>query len=272
MKTLAVVCAVILAVAACIACNQLAYNSTVPFTAQHTLAGKTTSVEELQGSAPNPVSPDDKFYVSMEVVFHASQAAQYPVTSAALQNALAIWATSLPVRLTVYIEDPSPPMPFFPFGAPSFLGRWNIVEILLDDLQSPPYNMRQGILGVWLAAERRIVLDADFLETDPAVAYSVALHELGHMFGLPHLVGWNTPAPSGWIVLPPDKDAESYVMYPSRIANKSQDVLSQVEIDVAKHYLLHMLTSPGTVHTIQECNLTHGPCHSRMDLEDPCHD
>lgn len=271
MKTLAVVCTFVLTVASCIGCKQQSPTSTPPFTGQFTLSGQALSVDELQSTAQDSVPFDNKLYVSMEVVFHAHQAAEYPVTSDALQNALATWADVLPVRLTVYVEDPSPPTFFLPFGRPSFLNRWNIIEILMDDLQAPPFNMRSGILGIWQPNEFRIILDADTLETDVAMAYSVALHELGHMFGLPHLVGWNEPAPSGWIVLPDGQDASEYLMYPSR-GNKSQDCLSQLEIDVAKHHLLHTLTSPGTWHTNEECNLTHGLSDGTMVEEDPVHD
>lgn len=213
-------------------------------------------------TALDSISEEDTFYVSIEVVVHAGQMQQYPLTDAAVRNALAEWTKHLPVRLSLYTEDPTPSM-YWPFGPPSYLDRWNIVEILMDDLQAPPYNYPTGLLGIWDPFAKQVLLDADLLENNPELAYSVALHELGHMFGLPHLVDMATPATSGWIIVPPGEDATSYVMYPRYVSGHGQNVLSQLEIDIARHHLLYWWTNPSDEYKNERCHLTMGPSRAR---------
>ena len=234
----------------CLSCRQPAVLGTSPFTSQLEMNGLPEQVE-----AVNSILDEDKFYVSVEIVVHAEQIAQYPLMYEALNAALQEWTNQLPVCFTIYIEEQQ--LPFrLPFEPPSFVERWNVVEVLLDDLQSPPFSYSMGILGIWDPYGRQLLFDAEFLETQPDVAYPVALHELGHMFGLPHVVGIYEPAFSGWLVLPESEDAETYVMYPSYVSDKGQKALSEIEIEIARHHLLHWWTNPSDMYRNERCHLT----------------
>lgn len=246
------------------------YNSTALFNDEFSYIGPIATVKQLLGSAPDSVQQEDKFYVAMEVVFHADQAAKYPLTSAGLQDAISMWMSKVPVRMGVFIQDSAPPVviPFMPFGPINYLDRPGIVEILMDDIQAPPYNMPPEYLGVWIPSEKKLYLDADTLEINPAQAYSVALHELGHMMGLPHIAGYDEPAKTGTVIIGPGQDAESFVMYYMSVPGKPQNVLSQIEIDVARHHLLHLVASLGYRKINDSCFLTRGPSAGIVHVED----
>ncbi len=258
---------------ACVACQSRPEPVDYGFYAsEFYINGLPTASEEFNAGANNSISEGDKFYVAVEVVLHAEQAAKYPVTHEALQMALDEWAKHLPIRLTVYIEDSTPPVPMQPFmwfGTPDYINRYGVVEILMDDIQGAPYNRSLGILGLWLPDAKQILLDADTLEANPDMAYSVTLHELGHMFGLPHLVGFTEPAYTGTLVVPIAEDAESYVMYPTNIPGKLQQTLSQLEIDLARHYVLHSWSNGLK---IADCLLTSKSTEGIIFKEDPHND
>jgi hypothetical protein len=131
----------------------------------------------------------------------------------------------------------------------------------MDDLQAPPYNYPVGLLGIWNPFAKSVIIDADLLENDAELAYSVALHELGHMFGLPHLVDIYTPATSGWIIVPDGQEAKSYVMYPTYLMDQKQNQLSALEIGIAKHHLLYWWTNPSDDHKNERCHLTIEPSY-----------
>lgn len=255
-----------------VACSQpeINHNSATFFTSEFSYIGPAATTQELLDLAPNSTPAENKFYVAMEVVFHADQAAKYPITSAGLQDAISMWMSKVPVRMGVFIQDRTPPteMPFMIFGPIDYLDRPGIVEILMDDIQAPPYNMPEGYLGVWVASEKRLYLDADTLETNPMQAYSVALHELGHMMGVPHIAGFDEPAKTGTIVLPSNQDATNFVMYYMSIPGKPQNVLSEIEIDVSRHFLLHLVTSVGYRKINDSCFLTKAPSGDIVSTED----
>jgi len=114
------------------------------------------------------------------------------------------------------------------------------------------------LLGLWEPNNNRMLLDADTLEADPDLAYSVCLHELGHMFGVPHVVGYTQSAPTGFLVLEEGIDARSYVMYPHNVKDQKQDKLSPVEITMAQQYILYYMTHSMGELKKDSCELTTG--------------
>jgi len=249
----------------CVACRGPESEPTE--TTKSNLIGPPAPADE--GTALNSILDENKFYVSVEIVFHAKQAMKYPQTNIALAMALEEWRSHLPVRLSVMVEDPSPVAAVFGFTSYSYLNRYGIIEILMDDIQAPPYNQPFGVLGLWMPNENRILLDADTLEQDPQMAYSTALHELGHMFGLPHFVGMEEPVYSGHIVLPADVDAQAYVMYPQQVTGKPQTVLSEIEIELARHMVLHFWSGGRK---IDACYLTKTGLTDKIHEEDSSHE
>lgn len=200
----------------------------------------------------------DKVYVSIELVLHASQMEKYPVVTAAFKSAMQTWADNLPIRFTLYVEDQRqrPTMPFlFNTAPPSVLQRIGVIQVLMDDLQSPSFSFPAGLVGLWDSEEKKLLLDADHLESRPDMAYSVSLHELGHLLGISHIVGFDHPAPTGYLALPEGIPAEDYVMFPS-VKEGSQNKLSTLEIAIARHYVLYRLTDTSAVSHKDNCMLT----------------
>lgn len=192
---------------------------------------------------------NSNFHVSIEIALLEEQLSAYPVTFNAFNEALAEWALHIPVKFTTYV-DPTSTVPF----QLSALSRSGIIQVTFGNLQE--YGLPPNLLGIWMPRKRHIMINAALLEDDSDTAYSVALHELGHLFGLPHIVGENEDANTGWIVLGPNEDGPSAVMYPRTVEEKKQKKLSQLEIALATHYLLHEWTDHMHLKKINECELT----------------
>lgn len=196
----------------------------------------------------------DKFYVMIEVVAYAKQIAQYPDTWLQVQAAMSEWESKVPVKFTVYIEDPSI-INQFGFPVQIFHDRPCIQNILLTNIQSPELgSMQEGIVGLWDPKENRLLLDGDTVESIPNVAFSVALHEIGHMLGVPHIVNLKDRGLSGMIGLPDDIDATKNVMYPQIVDGADQRKLSELEITLARNFLLNSWTNPDK-RIIEKCEL-----------------
>jgi len=198
---------------------------------------------------PQIVSPvSDMFYINMEIAVFEDQIATYPVTWANLEKALEEWARHLPIRWTLYKDTNAI------FRTLSY--RKHVIEIHLADLQSFTYgSSRPDLIGVWYPKYERIVLDADRLETNPAKAYAVSLHELGHMLGVPHVVGFDEQGLTGYLVLDVGINAQKFVMYPKSISKNPQKTLSPIEVMIAKHHLLTYWTKSHLTSKIQACEL-----------------
>lgn len=190
---------------------------------------------------------EDKFYVNIEFIVFQQEIDQYPETWKHFQAALDEWRQHIPVRWVVLVEDHA--LPF------SISGRMDSIEVHMIDLQSDPYNLPNNLLGMWLSDGGKILLDADFLEND-ARAYSVCLHELGHMLGVPHIISFDELGYTGYVVLPPEQDATNFVMYPSSVSNNPQKQLSPIEIGLAYHNLLHYWTRPDVNHKTEDCRFS----------------
>lgn len=208
-----------------------------------------------QGITPNSVNTNDTFKVSIEIVMYSNQMALNPITTEAVKKAIAEWTKQLPINVTVYTETPGvAPHPFFGVP-PAYHDRPGIIQILFVDMNMPPYNYPQGIVGLWQPYLDTILLD-DRLESEPHIAFSVALHELGHFFGLPHVVSEEDSGLTGYIMVPKDVDAKNFVMSPEIHDDKKQDVLSSIEISLAREHVLHFLTDPSYSKVKNECTLT----------------
>lgn len=199
--------------------------------------------EEATNVAPALASEADSFYVSFEVSTYESQRDAYPVTAAAFQDAMREWSKHVPVRWA-HIPGESP-----------LATRHGVIEVHFADIQAPPYNLHPSLLGLWDDDNMRLLLDADSLEENPEKAYSVAMHEIGHVFGLPHIVGFSELGHTGWIVLEPGVDATNYVMYFKAVVDRPQKELSSLEIKLARHHIVHRWTEPGARPNKHDCEL-----------------
>lgn len=92
------------------------------------------------------------------------------------------------------------------------------VPIYATDIQDMPLYGNQGIVGlcalnaIWLDTEIEIKQGMNI----GSYALGVAIHEIGHFLGLPHVIGEDTILHHpGDIVVGTDREAQYYVMYPS---------------------------------------------------------
>ena len=183
----------------------------------------------VKSNAIDLATEEDKFYVNVNFKVYSEQIEHYPATWEKVQAALEEWSNMTPMRYIVF-ED----IDYIPQS----------ITIHLDDLSSPRWGFPDQYLGMWRPDESTILLDADFLETDPTKAYSVALHEIGHMLGVPHVIGFYEVGPTGFVILPEGEDAFGYVMYPRGVDGYNQAILSDLEIMFARHHLMHYITRP----------------------------
>lgn len=212
-----------------------------------TITGQSEQVEEAMEVATNVPTVADKFYVNFEIVVYQEEIDQYPITWENLRKALTEWSTHVPVRWTILTEDPTTFV--------SVENRIGAIQIHMADMQGPEYELSRKLLGIWQPHLGRIIIDADFLEDNPDRAYAVSLHELGHMFGIPHVIGLTEIGFTGFIVLPEGADPTDYVMYHKAVIEKSQTTLSPIEIKLARHNVLYHWTRPDVNYQEHDCEL-----------------
>lgn len=200
--------------------------------------------EEAQVEAQTPAVEDIKFYVDFELIVFQSDIETYPVMWRAFTEALYEWSVHIPIRWSVFIQPNGKPYLFYE--------KHRAIQIRFAELEEEGFP---GFVGLWFNTENSVLLDV-MLEKKPAIAYSVSLHELGHMLGVPHVIGFNDPGHTGYIVLGRDIDATQYVMYPSAIDGVDQKSLSLIEINLARNSLMFDWTIPGRSHKTGNCHLT----------------
>lgn len=158
---------------------------------------------------------------------------KFPRITKQFNRAIRRWEMATPVELHVY-DDFSGPR-----GSISvFFG--NYMNML---------SVSNNILGFY-SPNTKMLFFTDDMENEETYSddaiYKTCLHELGHVLGLPHIIGkiddngdFSYESGSGFdIVLPSKEDAEKCIMYP--IAHdEDQTDLSPVEILWARHALMH---------------------------------
>lgn len=185
-----------------------------------------------------------KYLVRVNFVMFSDEIAKHPAMAAAFQVALMEWRDALPIEAAIFVETQSS-FPFSPFDVDMISTQPGIVRVHFQDIQATPYGLPDSFLGFWAFRENKLVLDADSLEIDPQLAHNVALHELGHVFGLPHFVNMgDNEAVTGSIVMPPDVKADTLVMYPIISDTNKSAKLSDLEVEIAMEKLLDLYQLP----------------------------
>ncbi len=136
-------------------------------------------------------------------------------------RAARLWESYLPIHETFVFEDT-------PLA----------IKVRICDIQKTleKYKFSNSIIGIWLRADNTIYLDSDSLNLGAMLgvdAYEVALHELGHVFGLPHFIEKEMPdVLTGTILV---EGATNYIMYP--YAGQLAHAPNLTEIFLARNYI-----------------------------------
>jgi hypothetical protein len=164
-------------------------------------------------------------------------AEKHPRITKQLHKAMQRWELSAPVDFKIFEGQ---------------MGPRGSISVVFNPAVNPFIMMMPGILGLYNADAHYLFFNEEMEHNEKEFSddsiYKTCLHELGHVLGLPHIVGKldekGNPsfdfAGSFDIVLPTDEEARKCIMYPIA-SDKDQTDLSPVEILWVRHALMHDL-------------------------------
>lgn len=189
------------------------------------------------------VSLDPGFCVSLEFLINHNDQTNNPLMIKSFMDAVTEWSRHVPIRATFYFEEETP-LIWFIGGAAAPEKRPGVIKVVIADLQAIPYRAEEDIIGMWEFTQNRLLFDIDYFRDNPDKAYTVALHEIGHMLGVPHFVNFKELALTGYVVVPANDIAQNYIMYPVINSKSPQTQLSATEIRIALHQVWYLITCP----------------------------
>lgn len=142
--------------------------------------------------------------VLYNVYLDSSLFRDYPNIYVSFIQSCAIWERDTPIHINIHktLEK-------------------NDIIVDFTNLQGPPFYKEKNVIGFYVP-QVKLLLISDSLENENwptnmgRAAVAVGVHELGHAFGLSHIVGpGNKLSEPGDIMLGSDDEAMLYIMYPS---------------------------------------------------------
>ncbi len=130
---------------------------------------------------PDGVLPiaEDRVYTVIQLCLFQSDIDEYPEIIEGFKQALQEWAQHVPVVFDVFTERDTLQ------GLPAqYSNKVGMILVKVVDIQAYGYN--PNIMGMFM--RDKILLDAERLSEAPELIKAVSMHELGHLFGLPHVV------------------------------------------------------------------------------------
>jgi hypothetical protein len=188
-------------------------------------------------SGPNSLPMEDEFMVRVNMAVLDSYEDDYPVMYQALMDAIQEWSGYLPVEFGVYKIGPKSGA-FMPLGT---------TRVQMFDFHDEPDDNKIDYVGLFSFAENALRLDVADLQGDYDRSRAVILHEMGHMFGLSHVYGQNDRMARTGDIRLDIPTAKGYIMFYSSAdgVDPGQKKLSELEIKLARDYILNILRTPN---------------------------
>lgn len=178
---------------------------------------------------------DVEFRIRVEIVLSYADVQAYTELFQAYVGALQEWANVVPVEFIVMVPEKDSPV------TATDIRKERRGVVIVNFTHNIPSKDDENNLGIWFPNVRVMNLDLEDMYFGGVfnvdMARAVSLHEIGHMFGLPHI--GNTGELNvkvGDLIVP--HGAEFMMMHPQIPSNTKNVVISRMEAEYAKRYLL----------------------------------
>jgi len=200
-------------------------------------AAENDSIIESVHRAPTPPSAQVKNNlpkIRLEFVIDREDKEQYPDLLNKFGDALDIWIISLPIDVVLYVTDDVPRIMAISPGL-----------IWLNFMEDIPNVDDVNRIGTFNWQTRELRLDvADLYAGNvlkSVLAKNVSMHELGHLFGLPHVFNdGDLMAPPGALIV--SEGAEDYLMFHVATGSRGETLPSEMELRMATLFVYSHLS------------------------------
>ncbi len=170
----------------------------------------------------------EEYLVAVDFIIEKSYKSEhYKALKVKFIEAATEWSRHLPVRMRFFTKE-------------QVGGKIPIGMVQFKIGPQPKSFSKKGNLNGYFNHSTLTIYICDHISDEQC--YFTSLHELGHLFGLPHIVNYwdNNFAVTGDIFLNPKSKAEHGIMYPySNLRSLKSHSPSKLEIRLARKYVLN---------------------------------